>query len=110
MNEVRTIRESPERLTELGWRWLRPLFTLLIFGAVAVALRRELSAFRLSEMLAHLRAISASAIVRALACTVASYWLLGFYDVLALNYLGKPLRYLRAAATSFIAYALAHNV
>jgi uncharacterized membrane protein YbhN (UPF0104 family) len=42
-------------------------------------------------------------------CTAASYWLLGFYDVLALRYLGKLVPYGRTLFTSFIAYAFGHN-
>ena len=41
--------------------------------------------------------------------TAASYWLLGFYDVLALRYLGKIVAYARTLFTSFIAYAFGHN-
>src|SRR3984885_7619501 len=72
-------------------------------------LRLVLEHFRFSNVLAHLRAIPAAAIAPAIACTAASYWLLGFYDVLALRYLGKPLSYARTVFTSFIAYAFGHN-
>jgi phosphatidylglycerol lysyltransferase len=98
-----------EDLRELWRRWLLPGLSLLVFIGVAFALRRELEHFRFANVLAHLRAIPASAIVAATACTAASYWLLGFYDVLALRYLGKPLSYARTAFTAFIAYSFGHN-
>ena len=60
-------------------------------------------------MLAHLRAIPPRPIAAAMLCTAVSYWLLGFYDVLALRYLGKPLPYARTLFTSFIAYSFGHN-
>ena len=41
--------------------------------------------------------------------TALSYWLLGFYDVLALRYLGKAVSYGRTALTAFIAYSFGHN-
>jgi len=98
-----------EDLRELWRRWLLPGLSLLVFTGVAFALRRELEHFRFANVLAHLRAIPASAIAAATACTAASYWLLGFYDVLALRYLGKPLSYARTVFTAFIAYSFGHN-
>ena len=98
-----------EDFPELWRRWLMPGVSLLVFAAVAFALHRELAQFRLSNILAHLRAIPASAIGAATLCTAASYWLLGFYDVLALRYLGKPMAYGRTAFTAFIAYSFGHN-
>jgi phosphatidylglycerol lysyltransferase len=98
-----------EDLREWWRRWLLPGLSLLVFTGVAFALRRELEHFRFSNVLAHLRAIPAASIVAAIACTAASYWLLGFYDVLALRYLGKPLSYARTVFTAFIAYSFGHN-
>jgi phosphatidylglycerol lysyltransferase len=98
-----------EDFPELWRRWLMPGVSLLVFVGVAFALHRELAQFRLSNILAHLRAIPASAIGAATLCTAASYWLLGFYDVLALRYLGKPMAYGRTVFTAFIAYSFGHN-
>jgi uncharacterized membrane protein YbhN (UPF0104 family) len=100
---------TAEDLREWWRRWLLPGLSLLVFTGVAFALRRELEHFRFSNVLANLRAIPAAAIVAAIACTAASYWLLGFYDVLALRYLGKPLSYARTVFTAFIAYSFGHN-
>jgi phosphatidylglycerol lysyltransferase len=98
-----------QNLRELWRRWLLPGVSLLVFAGVAIALHRELEHFRLSNVLAHLRAIPASAIAGATLCTAASYWLLGFYDVLALRYLGKLVPYARTVFTSFIAYSFGHS-
>ncbi|MFI4865582.1 MAG: bifunctional lysylphosphatidylglycerol flippase/synthetase MprF [Steroidobacterales bacterium] len=105
MAKVRAGEDFPE----LWRRWLMPGVSLLVFAGVAFALHRELAQFRLSHILAHLRAIPASAIGAASLCTAASYWLLGFYDVLALRYLGKPMAYGRTVFTAFIAYSFGHN-
>ena len=98
------------RLQEFWRRWLVPGLTILIFGAVAWVIHRELAQIRLSSILESLRAIPKASIARAVVFTALSYWLLGFYDVLALRYIGKPLPYARAAFTSFIAYAFGHNL
>jgi phosphatidylglycerol lysyltransferase len=94
---------------ELWRRWLLPGVSLLVFAGVAFALHRELAQFRFANILAHLRSIPASQIGAATLFTAASYWLLGFYDVLALRYLGKPMAYGRTLFTAFIAYSFGHN-
>jgi uncharacterized membrane protein YbhN (UPF0104 family) len=101
--------QAAQRLRELWRRWLLPGVTLLIFAIVAVGLRRQLAEFRFSSMLAHLRAIPSGALLGAMLSTALSYWLLGFYDVLALRYLGKTVSYGRTALTAFIAYSFGHN-
>jgi len=94
---------------ELWRRWLLPLVTLLVFAGVAFALHRELAQFRFANVLAHLRSIPAASVGAAALYTAASYWLLGFYDVLALRYLGKQIGYGRTLFTAFIAYSFGHN-
>jgi phosphatidylglycerol lysyltransferase len=102
--------ESGERnFPELWRRWLLPGLTLLVFAGVALALHHELAQFRFSNVLAHLKSIPSASVGAAIAYTAASYWLLGFYDVLALRYLGKPMSYARTVFTAFIAYSFGHN-
>jgi phosphatidylglycerol lysyltransferase len=101
--------QTGQDLRELWRRWLLPAVTLLIFALVALGLRRELAQFRFANVLASLRAIPRSALLGAVLCTAVSYGLLGFYDVLALRYLGKLVPYGRTLFTSFIAYAFGHN-
>jgi phosphatidylglycerol lysyltransferase len=100
---------AEQGVREIWRRWLLPGATLLVFAGVALALHRELEQFRFSAVLAHLRAIPAATILAAIFWTAISYWLLGFYDVLALRYLGRKVSYVRALFTSFIAYSFGHN-
>jgi phosphatidylglycerol lysyltransferase len=96
-------------LTEQWRGWLLPGISLLIFTGVFFVLHRQLAQFRLSSILTHLREISSPALAGAVLLTAVSYWLLGFYDVLALRYLGKQVPYARTVFTSFIAYSFGHN-
>jgi phosphatidylglycerol lysyltransferase len=100
---------AEQELTEAGRRWLVPAISLLVFVGVAWIIHRQLAEFRFGSVLAALRAISSRSILAATACTAVSYWLLGFYDVLALCYLAKTVSYARTVFTSFIAYAFGHN-
>ena len=91
-------------------RWFLPGLSLCIFAVVVAILHRELAGFRFTQVLAQLRAIPALSVIAAVGCTVLSYWLLGFYDVLALRYLQRAVPYGRALFTSFVAYAFGHNL
>jgi phosphatidylglycerol lysyltransferase len=101
--------KTAEELRILWRRWLIPGITLVIFVIVGFGLRHELAEFHFSNVLVSLKAIPHQALLLAIACTAASYVLLGFYDVLALRYLNKIVPYGRTLFTSFIAYALGHN-
>ncbi len=101
---------APGAVREFWRRWLVPVLTVGIFAGVTYVIHRELAQFQLKGILAHLRAIPSTAVVRAVVFTALSYWLLGFYDVLALRYIGRPVNYARAAFTAFIAYAFGHNL
>jgi phosphatidylglycerol lysyltransferase len=91
-------------------RWLRPFAALLVFGVAAYVLHRGLAEFNFREVLAHSSAIPKQSIAGALLLTGVSYWLLGFYDVLALRYVGRKISYGRSLFTAFIAYAFGHNL
>ena len=91
-------------------RWIGPLASLLVFGVVAFVLHRELAHLHTREILEELRQTPRAHVLIAFLFTTMSYWLLGFYDLLALRYLGKAVGYPRALMTSFIANAFGHNL
>jgi phosphatidylglycerol lysyltransferase len=91
-------------------QWLGPIAGLLVFGVAAVVLHREFSQFKVADVLAYLGAIPRAYVAGALALTVASYWWLGFYDVLAQRYARKFVPYGRTVLAAFVAYAFGHNL
>src|ERR1700689_981017 len=91
-------------------RWIGPLASLLIFGIVALVLRRELAHLHTREILEELRQTPRAHVLIAFVFTAMSYWLLGFYDLLGLRYIGKAVSYPRVVMTSFIANAFGHNL
>jgi phosphatidylglycerol lysyltransferase len=92
------------------WRWLGPFASLLVFAGVAYVLHREIAQLHLRDILNHLRSIPRSSVVSALVITALSYWVLSFYDFLALRYLRKHIPHARRMFTSFIAYSFGHNL
>jgi len=91
-------------------RWVGPLAALLVFGVVAYVLHGEVARLHLDRVVAHLQAIPRVHVLAALGFTAVSYWVLSGYDLLALRYLRKRLRYGRVLFTSFIASAFGHTL
>ena len=90
--------------------WLGPLTALLVFGAVAYILHGEIARLHFNRVFADLQAIPRAHVLAALGLTAASYCVISLYDVLALRYLRKRLRYARILFTSFIASAFGHTL
>lgn len=91
-------------------RWAGPVAALAVFAVVAYLLHRELAHFHVRNIIGQLHSISGRTLLIALGCAAASYLALTLYDVLALAYVAKPLRYRRVALVSFIANAFGHNL
>ncbi|HEU4620150.1 MAG TPA: bifunctional lysylphosphatidylglycerol flippase/synthetase MprF [Gammaproteobacteria bacterium] len=90
--------------------WLRPLAAFAVFGIAAFVLHRELAHFNVGRMLREIRSISGAQLATAFGLAALSYWLLGFYDLLALRYVRKKVSYGRTLFTAFIAYAFGNNM
>jgi phosphatidylglycerol lysyltransferase len=90
--------------------WVGPLAALLVFGAVAYVLHGELARLHFDRVFAHLESIPRRRVLAALGFTAISYWVLSGYDVLALRYLRRRLRYGQILFTSFIACSFGHTL
>ncbi len=90
--------------------WTGPLAALLVFGAVAYILHGEIARLHFNRVFADLQTIPRAHVLEALGLTAVSYCVISCYDVLALRYLRKRLRYARILFTSFIASAFGHTL
>lgn len=108
MSEVASLRHERENSPRLPW--LAPAVALGVFAFVINVIHRELAQLHLRDVLVHLTAIPTATLLLAAALTAVSYWLLSFYDRLALRYVDKSVSYARTLFTSFIAYAFGHNL
>ncbi len=91
-------------------RWL-PFVAAAVFFALAVfALRRLAGEFSVGDVLATFRSIPANSVFAALACAAGSYFALTQYERMAVRHVAGHLSYSRVALTSFVAYALGHNL
>ena len=110
MNDTGLLRESRVMNNAARWRWIGPLASLLVLGGVALVLHRELAHLNFRDVVKHLHAIPRADILTALGLTALNYCVLSAYDLLALRYLGRAVRYTRVLFTSFIAYSFGHNL
>ncbi len=101
---------TPEREERRFARWIGPVAALLVFAAVVLVLHHQLARLHIRTIFERLHAIPRTRLLAALALTAASYWLLSNYEVLALRYLRRPIRYTRILFTSFIAYSFGHTL
>ena len=94
-------------------RILSVLGPVLIAGLFVVALfllYRALRNYHYHDLVSHLRSYSPYLILSALGLTAVNYFVLTFYDVLALRYSGVRLAYRRTAFASFMSYVFSYNI
>ncbi|MFN7176469.1 MAG: lysylphosphatidylglycerol synthase domain-containing protein [Thermaurantiacus sp.] len=98
-----------------GWlrahaNWLTGIVIAAVVTLAVFALSELLRDVTMDEILAALTQITARQILLSIALTALSYFVLTFYDVLALHTIGSPRPYRYAALGGFSAYALSHNM
>jgi phosphatidylglycerol lysyltransferase len=91
-------------------RYLSALVPVALFCAALVALHRLGGEFHFRDVLAALSAIGRWSVLIAIALTAGSYLALTGYERLALGFVGRTLPWSKYALTSFIAYAVGHNL
>lgn len=75
-----------------------------------IALHALVGEVHARDVKAALHTLAPGQILSAIALTALSYFLLTFYDVLALRVVGRPLPYRTAAFASLTSYTLSHNL
>lgn len=101
------------RLARASAGWKRFIWPTIGFAAIVVSfwfLARELRGISLADLWQSLGAIPLRNWLLIIACTMGCYTVLGLYDVLALQHLGRRLNFGFVLATSLTTYALAHNI
>ena len=104
---IETARQSTSRTLP---RWVVPLLSVAVFCGVLYLLHHALQGYQWRNVVAHVRSFPLRQLGLALLFTIASYWVLTFYDYLALRYVQQRVSLIRTTLTSFIAFALGHNI
>ncbi|GAN68069.1 transporter [Acetobacter orleanensis NRIC 0473] len=98
-----------------GWRkWLKHLphlIGLLLMVAAIGVVQHELRHLRLADIKQAMLSIPGHQLWLAVGCTFLSYFILSFYDRLAVTQVGyKQLSFRRTAFAAFCSYVLSHNL
>lgn len=86
------------------------VFTLSIISLAGWLLWHELAKYSYQELKQGLTDISRDSLFTAVGLTVLSYWVLTFYDVLGIRYIGRTLSYTKTAFASFTSYVMSYNL
>ena len=98
-----------------GWRrrilsLLGPVLVALLLTGALLLLYRSLRNYHYHDLVNRVRSYSTVSILIALILTAVNYFVLTFYDVLALRYVGAGLSYRRTAFASFMSYVFSYNI
>ncbi len=81
---------------------------LFIFALAVI--HHRLKEYRFSDIAAQIHQTSFVSLFLAVLLTILDYFVLTFYDTLALVYIRHPLKYSRIALASFVGYVFSHNL
>ncbi|MBP6020648.1 MAG: bifunctional lysylphosphatidylglycerol flippase/synthetase MprF [Burkholderiaceae bacterium] len=91
-------------------KWGLPLLGLLMFSVASYFVFHFLRGHSYTELLASFQTIPTTHLVLALALTVAAYFVLSLYDLLAFTYAGERLPKLKIMFGSFMAFAFSNSI
>jgi phosphatidylglycerol lysyltransferase len=89
---------------------LGPILVAGLFIVALLLLYKALRNYHYHDLVNALRSYSPAVIIAALAMTGLNYFVLTFYDVLALRYSGVRLAYRKTAFASFMSYVFSYNI
>jgi len=87
-----------------------PLISITVLVLAVLLIHNKLRAFSYREISTTLHSIPATSILLAVGLTLLGYIVMSYYDFLALSYIGRKIRYLDIAVSSFISYAFSNNM
>lgn len=85
------------------------LNALLFIGAIAFLIH-TMRKYEFGEIFANLSSIDAGRLFLACVCSLLSYLILSLYDLLALKYIDRPIKWQSVFHVSFIANALSNSI
>jgi phosphatidylglycerol lysyltransferase len=91
-------------------RYIGSIAGICLFVVALFVIHQRLKQFRLADIIADIHQIPNRYLLAAIGLTILDYFVLTFYDTLAIKYLRESLKYPKIAAASFVGYAFTHNL
>lgn len=92
------------------FRYLGSAAGICLFVVALFIIHHRLKNYHLADIIAAIRQIPVLSLLAAAGLTILDYFVLTFYDSLAVLYIKAKLRYPKIALASFVGYAFTHNV
>jgi len=92
------------------FRFIGGIVSIGLFAAALFTIHHNLKHYHLADIVAEIHQIPSISLLTAIALTILDYFVLTFYDTLAVRYLHSPLKYAKIAPASFVGYAFTHNL
>lgn len=86
------------------------ILSILLFMAAIYVVQKEFKHLSLKEIKNSFEQIPIFSLVSAGGCTLLSFFVLSFYDKMAVRQIGYRLSFLKTAFASFCSYVLSHNI
>lgn len=97
-----------------GWKihlkYCSRIIGVLLFVAAIYVVQKEFKHLSLKEIKLSFEQIPTFSLLMAGACTLLSFFVLSFYDKMAVRQIGYRLSFLKTAFASFCSYVLSHNI
>jgi phosphatidylglycerol lysyltransferase len=91
-------------------RYFGSFVGICLFIFALVIIHHRLKEYHFSDIAAQAHQTSFVSLLLAVLLTILDYFVLTFYDALALVYIRHPLKYPRIALASFVGYVFSHNL
>jgi uncharacterized membrane protein YbhN (UPF0104 family) len=91
-------------------RYIGSIAGICLFVVALFVIHHRLKQYRLADIISEIHNIPSISLLAAIGLTIFDYFILTFYDTLAIKYLREPLKYTKIAAASFVGYAFTHNL
>ena len=105
-----TIPQGKASKTQALWEKVKPFLIVAVLSGALLILYNQLKHYHYHDLTDQLKAYSRWTIALALAITSFNYFILTFYDVLAMQYIKKKLPYRNVALASFMSYVFSYNI
>lgn len=92
------------------FRYIGSITGIGLFFFALFVIHRQLKHYHFQDIIAEMKLIPTLSLATAIAMTAFDYFVLTFYDTLAIRYLRQRLKYRKIAAASFVGYAFTHNL
>ncbi|MCW8995160.1 MAG: bifunctional lysylphosphatidylglycerol flippase/synthetase MprF, partial [Psychromonas sp.] len=98
------------RTVKINWHWLLALLGVGIFVLALSSLYHTTQMVQWQDVKTAIVNIPLFSLLSALVIVFVGYWVLTYYDMIALRYLQSALPYSKISLISFSSYAIGHNV